>query len=151
MRVLASVSLRFAVVVLFCAGLCSVAKAQVTIDREYISRLEYVCKVWGYLKYFHTGIDSTKSWDDSLTQTLSRVKVAQTQAAYLEEVDRLIAGAGLSQGQQRPHPSFPSNYVFRWIIRGCITNKCSVLPPLRHFSRFSKISALSKVITSNPH
>lgn len=107
MRVLASVSLRFAVVVLFCAGLCSVAKAQVTIDREYISRLEYVCKVWGYLKYFHTGIDSTKSWDDSLTQTLSRVKVAQTQAAYLEEVDRLIAGAGAVTTATMPAPVVP--------------------------------------------
>lgn len=76
-------------------------------DSEYIRRLEYVCKVWGYLKYFHTGINAEKSWDDTLVQTISLVKAARSQSEYRAAMDRLILAAGTVTTATTPAPVVP--------------------------------------------
>jgi C-terminal processing protease CtpA/Prc len=87
---------------------CSLqAQVLTASEREYHSRLEMVCKVWGYLKYVHPGVNASKSWDDSLIQTISHVKTARSQAEYFSSVERLIAAAGAVTTATTPAPVIP--------------------------------------------
>lgn len=78
---------------------------QNTNDSTYFRRLEYVCKVWGYVKYFHPNMVRENSWDEVLIQAITSVKAANTQAAYNEAIERLINSAGTVPSTSLPAPN----------------------------------------------
>jgi hypothetical protein len=44
-------------------------------SEDYYNNLFYTCKVWGYLKYFHTSLaDGKINWDDVLLNNLPNLK-----------------------------------------------------------------------------
>jgi carboxyl-terminal processing protease len=63
-------------------------------DSTYFRRLEVVCKVWGYVKYFHTGMVRSNSWDDVLIRTLQSVKSARSTSEYNAAIEQMISSAG---------------------------------------------------------
>ncbi len=99
---------------MFCAVPPSIAQNQTSMtDSLYIRRLENVCKVWGYLKYFHSGINRESAWDDVLVKTIADVKLAQSQAEYLAAMDRLIVSAGNVTTATVPAPTVPRELRLR--------------------------------------
>jgi hypothetical protein len=58
-----------------------------TIDSTYAERLEHICKVWGYVKYFHAGISAVSRWDDVLVRALTETKATTNEQEYRAIVD----------------------------------------------------------------
>lgn len=87
------------ITVLFCLSLLEL-RAQTPIggfsasDSLYFQRLEYVCKVWGYTKYFHAGINESSAWDDVLLRAIQSVKSAKTTAEYNAALEQILSSAG---------------------------------------------------------
>src|ERR1035437_7340620 len=61
----------------------------------YQQKLFYTCKIWGFVKYFHSG-DSTCSvnWDSILVNRLPKIKNAVTNNNFNDELDTLLNAAG---------------------------------------------------------
>ena len=75
-----------------------------TADSTYFRRLEVVCKVWGYVKYFHNGMVRSNSWDDVLVNTLRRVKSATSVVEYNSAIEQMISSAGEVQTAKTAAP-----------------------------------------------
>ncbi|MGE5418641.1 MAG: T9SS type A sorting domain-containing protein [Chloroflexota bacterium] len=75
--------------------LCSfTATAQIS-DDEYYNRLYHTCKVWGYMKYFHTRIaGGYVSWDDILVKSINSIKTAAGNEAFNDSLLVMIKQAG---------------------------------------------------------
>jgi len=91
------------------SGFCTLS-AQTPIgvsssDSTYFRRLEYVCKVWGYVKYFHPNMRQSNSWDDMLIRTLLSVKSASTQADYNAAIEQMISSPGQVPSATPPAPN----------------------------------------------
>lgn len=89
--------------VVFVVGCCQIgsvsALAQQTAplssaDSLYFRRLEYVCKVWGYVKYFHPNMVRSNSWDDVLLRTIAAVKAAKNHSDYTAALEQMISSPG---------------------------------------------------------
>lgn len=54
-----------------------------SVNDNYYNNLFYTCKVWGYLKYFHTSLAEGKiNWDDFLLNNLSKLKTVTTKDEF---------------------------------------------------------------------
>lgn len=87
------------ITVLFCLSLLELRAQTPTggfsaSDSLYFQRLEYVCKVWGYAKYFHAGINENRAWDDVLLRAIQSVKSAKTTAEYNAVLEQILSSAG---------------------------------------------------------
>lgn len=68
--------------------------SQVTRE-EVVNRLYYTCKIWGYIKYHHTGVNAyEKDWDSILISHLDKIKSAPNQSAFQDSLHLLIQSAG---------------------------------------------------------
>ncbi|MFI5142078.1 MAG: hypothetical protein ACHQII_06955, partial [Bacteroidia bacterium] len=61
----------------------------------YSQKLYYTCKVWGFIKYFHSGVSTCQvNWDSVLVSRLPHIKNALTKTDFNNELDTLINAAG---------------------------------------------------------
>ncbi|MBK7811355.1 MAG: T9SS type A sorting domain-containing protein [Saprospiraceae bacterium] len=83
------------------------------------TRLAKVCQVWGYLKYFHTHVNSCSiDWDSVLIAHLEPIKNAADDAAFNSELEAMIAAAGEMPipitPSDEPNPALLNNLQFFW-------------------------------------
>ncbi|HWY33333.1 MAG TPA: hypothetical protein VNX68_01725, partial [Nitrosopumilaceae archaeon] len=61
----------------------------------YAQKLFYTCKVWGFVKYFHSGVSTCqKNWDSILVSRLPHIKNAVSHSDFNNELDTLLNDAG---------------------------------------------------------
>ena len=88
---------------------------------SYQQKLYYTGKVWGFVKYFHSGVSTCSvNWDSVLIVTLPKVKAAATNAAFNDALDSMVAAAGPMTIATAPLPdTLPAelkrNRNFSWI------------------------------------
>ena len=104
-----------ATVLLLCPAL---AEAQ---SRDEINRLAELGQVWGFLKYFHPGVNTgTINWDSALVATVPRVQAARSTADYNIVISSLLDAAGSVRScsdacSARSPDSLRKNIDFRWL------------------------------------
>lgn len=88
---------------------------------SYSQKLYYTCKVWGFIKYFHSGVSTCQvNWDSVLISRLPHIKNAATKANFNDELDTLINAAGpmtIVPGSYNDGlaPELKRNKNFTWI------------------------------------
>lgn len=79
----------FASLILFNTGHSQVVKAEI------VNRLYYTCKIWGYLKYHHSGINANLiNWDSTLISHIKGIQEAPTHLAFQDSLYKLVNSAG---------------------------------------------------------
>lgn len=87
-------------------------KAQ-SLDSTTISRLYYTCKVWGYLKYFHSEVaKGTRNWDSILVSTIPAVQAATTGEEFNNALMTMFNYAGPMAVSNAGLPSVPDSMRF---------------------------------------
>jgi len=87
----------------------------------YQQKLYYTCKVWGFVKYYHSNVSNCNvNWDSVLIATLPIVKAAGTNAAFNDALDTMLQAAGPMTIATTPLPdTLPAelkrNRNFGWI------------------------------------
>ena len=57
-------------------------------------KLATLCKVWGFLKYYHPGVSNGKmDWDEKVINIIPKVKKAQTKQSFNELMNELLLSA----------------------------------------------------------
>lgn len=80
------------------------AKAQVA-DSVYYQRLYHACKVWGYVKYYHTEVaNGHVNWDSVLLVSVNSFKTAPENAAFNDSLMGMINKAGVMGTSSVPMP-----------------------------------------------
>jgi hypothetical protein len=93
------------------------ARGQSPIQEQ---KLYYTCKIWGFLKYFHSRVSTGQVyWDDVLTRTLPLIESSATKDEFNNALDSLITAAGPMEPAASPSPDTLSpdltrNLDFRW-------------------------------------
>src|SRR6185312_14369951 len=88
---------------------------------SYSQKLYYTCKVWGFVKYFHSGASTCQvNWDSVLVSRLPHIKNAVTKTNFNDELDTLINAAGpmtIVPGTFNDNlaPELKRNKNFTWI------------------------------------
>jgi len=83
-------------------ALCVTAYAQ---NPSYEKKLYYTCKVWGYVKYFHSEVSTCKvNWDSVLAAILPMVKNAESNSAFNNALMNMIGAAGQMEPTTTPAP-----------------------------------------------
>ncbi len=58
-------------------------------------KLYYTCKVWGFVKYYHSNVSSCHvNWDSVLISTLPKIEDAATDSAFNDALDTMLVAAG---------------------------------------------------------
>jgi hypothetical protein len=58
-------------------------------------KLYYTCKVWGFVKYYHSEVSVCNvNWDSVLLHILPKVRAATTSAQFNDALDSMLAAAG---------------------------------------------------------
>lgn len=58
-------------------------------------KLYYTCKVWGFVKYYNSNVNSCNvNWDSVLISVLPKVESAATTAEFNDALDTMLAAAG---------------------------------------------------------
>jgi carboxyl-terminal processing protease len=61
----------------------------------YQQKLYYTCKIWGFVKYFHSGVSNCQvNWDSILVARLPAIKNAVTNTDFNNALDTLLNAAG---------------------------------------------------------
>ncbi len=72
--------------------ICSAALAQTPTMQQ---KLFYTCKVWGFVKYYHSEVSTCQvNWDSVLLHTLPLVESATTSNAFNDALDTMLLAAG---------------------------------------------------------
>ena len=103
----------------------SAASAQFTdnagIPSEKIRQLDGLCRVWGFLKYYHPKIQSGKiDWDSVLIAATPKVFNARNRGEFNDVINRLIQSAGAVEKLSMPYKYLPkdtsfNNFDYEWI------------------------------------
>jgi len=89
------------------------SKAQTVPDSTYYKRLYYTCKVWGFLKYFHSEVaKGTKDWDNVLFQTLNGVKSDVSNNDFNNTLGNMLNSAGEMAQPTTQLPSVPDSLKY---------------------------------------
>ncbi|KAF2507714.1 peptidase S41 [Flavobacterium zhairuonense] len=84
-------------------------------------KLAAVCKVWGFLKYYHPNVaDGSKNWDEQLFQILPKVEEAQTSEAFSLVIENWVDSLGEIKKQETLKPVvkkeyFDKNFDLSWV------------------------------------
>ena len=96
-------------------------------SREQVGRLAALGKVWGFLKYHHSGVEAgLVDWDSALVAAVPQVKNARTSAEFRSVIQSLLNAAGsippctdAADTVSRCHSTFPDseriNVDARWL------------------------------------
>jgi len=91
----------------------SFLQAQVVPDSVYHERLYYTCKVWGYLKYFHSEVAKGQiNWDTELFSVLSDVKKDTSNQDFNKSLSAIITNAGIMKKPETPAPGIPDSLKY---------------------------------------
>jgi carboxyl-terminal processing protease len=81
-------------------------RAQVQPGDDYEGRLYRLCKVWGYVKYFHRNVNSCQvDWDSALVATIPTVKAATDSNDFNAAVLQMLQVAGPISIDTSPSPN----------------------------------------------
>ncbi|MFZ0452248.1 MAG: T9SS type A sorting domain-containing protein [Ignavibacteriaceae bacterium] len=102
--------------------------AQTFQDDTYYKRLYYTCKVWGFLKYFHSEVAKvTKNWDLVLFQTLDNVKNDASNYDFNKTLESIINSAGKMAQPSTQLPDVPDslkyNLNLNWLSDPVFSNE----------------------------
>jgi carboxyl-terminal processing protease len=74
-------------------------------NESYYNNLFYTCKVWGYLKYFHTSLAEGKiNWDDVLLNNLPNLKSVNSKQEFNDYLNIYFNRVGEMQTPATPPP-----------------------------------------------
>ncbi|HTB32840.1 MAG TPA: hypothetical protein VK808_12485, partial [Bacteroidia bacterium] len=100
------------------SSLFMLSKAQ---NPTYQQKLFYTCKVWGFVKYYHSNVSTCGvNWDSVLLHCLPLVKSAVTQNDFNNVLDTMLNAAGPMALTSSPPcdtmaPELKRNLNFSWI------------------------------------
>ena len=102
--------------------------AQTFQDNTYYKRLYYTCKVWGFLKYFHSEVAKvTNNWNLVLFQTLDKVKNDTSNSDFNKTLGNMINSAGNMAQPRTQLPNIPDslkcNLNLNWMNDPVFSNK----------------------------
>ena len=124
-------------------------------DRVYYERLYYTCKVWGFIKYFHSSMESKDmDWDDILLETLDDIKTAPDNLSFNKALLVMINKAGDMKSNPNTLPDIPDSLnlndfnwfkdpVFSSSVKARLKNIKTLFRP--HFNRYVR-----SLVPSNP-
>lgn len=93
--------------------LANTAHTQAIPDSVYYQRLFHTCKVWGYVKYFHTAMeDCSINWDSVLVNTLPQIQSAQTNQDFKDILYNMVMAPGEMGIPSGPPPNIPDSLFF---------------------------------------
>jgi carboxyl-terminal processing protease len=80
----------------------------------------YTCKIWGFLKYYHSNVaKGVINWDSVLIKTLPKIKSTSTIEEFNKKLSEMIDTAGVGQYSAIPLPVVPPelryNLQLDWI------------------------------------
>ena len=79
-------------------------------DSIYYNRLYFLCKVWGYVKYFHTETaKGNVNWDNELLNALSGIKNAPDNVSFNDSLLIMLNNAGKMGISTNPLPDTPDS------------------------------------------
>lgn len=99
-------------------GITSVIIAQ---NPTYQQKLYYSCKVWGFVKYYHSNVSNCLvNWDTILVHTLPLIKNAVSNEDFNDALDTMLIAAGPMAIATTPSPDtlppeLKRNLNFGWI------------------------------------
>lgn len=98
-----------------------------TNTENYYNNLFYTCKVWGYLKYFHTSLAEGKiNWDDFLINNLSKLKTVTTKNEFNDYLALYFNVVGNMQIPITDPPNVPEDLRYNlktdWFINNSFSN-----------------------------
>ena len=77
---------------------------------DYYSRLYYTCKVWGYLKYFHSEVaKGSLDWDNILLGKINDVKESNSDVSFNNVLSSLITSPGETASANTDLPEVPED------------------------------------------
>ncbi len=83
---------RYLRVLVLLVSLNTIIQAQ---NPTYQQKLYYTCKVWGFVKYFHSGVSTCQvNWDSVLIARLPSIQNAVTNSDFNNALDTLLIAAG---------------------------------------------------------
>lgn len=103
-------------IIICCTWSCSFAQTP-----SYQERLYYTCKVWGFVKYYHSNVSMCNvNWDSVLIATMPLIKAAATKDEFNDALDTMLKQAGPMAIASTPLPdTIPAelkrNRNFAWI------------------------------------
>jgi C-terminal processing protease CtpA/Prc len=112
--------LKFPLSILIFSLLTSVTCAK-NIDAFEIKKLEALCRVYGFIKYYHPTVQALKiDWDKSLLTILPKVLSSKTINNFNENIDELIRPLDEVKKLKFPYQFLPkdtslNNLDFKWI------------------------------------
>ncbi|MEJ2615157.1 MAG: S41 family peptidase [Ignavibacteriaceae bacterium] len=96
----------FTIVIIFIT-LGHISNAQTVQGSTYNKRLYYICKVWGFLKYFHSEVaKGTKNWDNALIQTLDLYSVKSIREDISNSEFNDLLGSMINSAGKMAQPNF---------------------------------------------
>jgi C-terminal processing protease CtpA/Prc len=99
----------------------------------YQQKLFYTCKIWGFVKYFHSGVSTCSvDWDGILVSRLPYIKAALTNEDFNNELVTLLNAAGpmtIASGTLPDNipPELKRNLDFLWFNNPIIRNDVKVI------------------------
>ncbi|HSG68432.1 MAG TPA: S41 family peptidase, partial [Bacteroidales bacterium] len=89
------------------------ASAQNIPDSVYYQRLYHTCKVWGYVKYFHTSMENCDiDWDSVLIAKLPLIQAEPTQQGFKDILLDMVMAPGDMGIPGGPAPNIPDSLFF---------------------------------------
>ncbi len=113
-KILISLVFLFSILHIYCQNIY-------TIDSLKIQQLEGLCRIWGYLKYYHHEIQKGKiDWDTTLILYIPKILIDNNNEEYNEKINQLILLPGRVKKLDRPYKYLPqdtsyNNFDFSWI------------------------------------
>ncbi len=107
-------------------------KAQTAANNEYYNRLYYLCKVWGFAKYFHTEIaEGNINWDNELLQAIQGVNNSNTNQNFNDSLQLMLNNAGTMEISDSTLPNVPDSLKYNldlaWIQDTIFSNTVNSL------------------------
>ena len=113
--------------------LCTIDITLLAQNPTYQQKLYYACKIWGFAKYYHSGVSSGQvKWDSVLVSTLPLIKNAVTNNDFNDALDNMLLAAGPMAIATTPSPDtlppeLKRNLNFGWIQDPIFRNDVKVL------------------------
>jgi carboxyl-terminal processing protease len=101
--------------------LCNIGTTAFPQNPKYQEKLYYTCKVWGFMKYYHSRVSVCQvNWDSVLLHTLPLIKNSVTNNEFNDALDTMLFAAGPMEIATTPSPDtlppeLKRNLNFGWI------------------------------------
>lgn len=113
--------------------LCGIISGALSQNPTYQQKLYYSCKVWGFVKYYHSQVSNCEvNWDTVLVHTLPLIKNAVTNDDFNDALDTMLLAAGPMAIATTPSPDtlppeLKRNLNLRWISNPVFRSNIKVL------------------------